>query len=158
MTFVNYKINASREEVMSVMRDNNLVVAEEKYDTPKGTPKMTLKEKGSSLKIKCEYTGGATKDNGFLEGTAFRGSVVERDGVTTVKGIILTAPIYHLVVIALMVLFIVQCVRLGGINFVPIILFFFSIFMFKDEFRKQGIIKRYIFRSLKIVYRRLNGN
>ena len=37
-------------------------------------------------------------------------------------------------------------------NFVPIILFFFSIFMFKDEFRKQGIIKRYIFRSLKLTY------
>ena len=156
MTFVNYKINASKDEVMTVMRDNNLVCSEERFDTPKGKPKMTLKEKGDSLKIKCEYTGGATKDNGFIEGTTFYGSVKECGGVTTVKGIILTAPIYHLVILALMVLFIVQCVTVGGINPTPIILFFFSIFMFKDEFRKQGLIKRYIFRALKITYRRIN--
>ena len=156
MLFINYHINATRDEVMSVIRDNNLVVSEEKYDTSRGKPKIHIKERGEKIKLSCEMTERSTKDNGFLEGTYFRGSVSERDGVTYIKGIILTAPIYHTIILALTILFIVQCFHLGGISLTPIFLLLFSILMFKDEFRKQGIIKRYIFRALKITFSRKN--
>jgi len=156
MLFVNYKINASRDEVMSVIRDSNLVVGEEKFDTSRGKPKIHVKEKGDRVKLTCEMTERATRDNGFLEGTYFRGSVRETDGTTVIKGIIITAPIYHAIVLALTVLFILQCIHLGGVALTPIFLILFSLFMFKDEFRKQGIIKRYIFRALKITFARKN--
>ena len=156
MLFVNYKIGATRGEVMNAIRDDVLVVNEEKFDTSRGKPKIHVKEKGERLKLSCEMTERATKDNGFLEGTYFRGSVKERDGVTAVKGIIVTAPIYHLILLALTVLFVLQCIHLGGISLTPILLLIFSLIMFKDEFRKQGIIKRYIFRALKITYARKN--
>ena len=138
------------------MRDSNLVTDDDSFKTKKGRASISLKEKGDRIKMKCRMIDGPTKDNGFLEGTTFRGSVREKDGVTCVKGIILTAPIYHAVLIALIALLVVQCIRLGGINPVPIILAIFSIFMFKDEYKKQGIIKRYIFRSLQITYRSLH--
>ena len=141
---------------MNSLRDNNLVVSEEKFDTSRGKPKIHIKENGEKLKLTCEMTELATKDNGFLEGTYFRGSVRESDGVTAVKGIIITAPIYHAILIALTVLFVLQCIRLGGISLTPILLIAFSIIMFRDEFRKQGIIKRYIFRALKITCARKN--
>ena len=156
MLFVNYKIGAGREEVLSVLRDNNLVVEEEKYDTRNGKPRMHLKERGETLKIKCEMTERPTKDNGFLEGTYFLGKVKEKEGVTRVRGVILTAPIYHFIFLILFGLFILQCIHVGGISPIPIILVIFDVFMFYGEFKKQGIIKRYIFRALKIVYRNKN--
>ena len=153
MLFVNYKIHAARDEVLSVIRDNNLVVEAENYDTTKGTPKMHVKEKGERIKIKCEMTGRPTKDNGFLEGTYFLGKVKEKNGVCKVSGIILTAPIYHLIFLCLFSFFIFQCISVGGISPIPIILVIFDVFMFYGEFKKQSLIKRYIFRALKIVYK-----
>ena len=153
MLFVNYKIHAEREEIMSVIRDNNLVVEAENYDTSKGKPKMHIKEKGERLKIKCEMTERPTKDNGFLEGTYFAGKVKENNGVCKISGIILTAPIYHFIFLCLFGFFIFQCISLGGISPIPIILVIFDGFMFYGEFKKQSLIKRYIFRALKIVYK-----
>ena len=54
------------------------------------------------------------------------------------------------------VFFIIQCFSVGGFSPIPVILLGFDIVMFKDEFRKQGIIKRYIFRALKITFARKN--
>ena len=153
MLFVNYKISAQREEVLAIIRNNNLVVEAENYDTSKGKPKMHVKEKGERLKIKCEMTDRPTKDNGFLEGTYFIGKVNEKEGITRVKGIILTAPIYHLLFLILFSYFVFQCVNVGGISPIPIILVIFDVFMFYGEFKKQGLIKRYIFRALKIVFK-----
>ncbi len=156
MHFIKYDISATRDEVMSVMRDSTLVVNEENYDTSRGKPRIHVKEKGETLKLSCEMTERATKDNGFLEGTYFKGSVREQDGKTTVKGIVITAPIYHLILLALTIFFVYQCIAVGGISLIPIIMLLFSFFMFRDEYRKQSIIKRYIFRSLKITYARKN--
>lgn len=156
MKFINYKIGATRDEVMSVLKDSNRVVAEENFQSPKGKPNITVKERGNSIKMRCQMIDGPSKDYGFLEGTYFKGTVKEKDGVTTVRGIIVTAPIYHLIILALIVLLVIQCFRLGGINLVPILLTIFSLIMFKDEFKKQGIIKRYIFRALKITYAQKN--
>ena len=153
MLFVNYKMNAKKDMLLGVMKNSERVVSEENFDLSRGTPKMHLKEKGDTLKIKCEMTGRPTKDNGFLEGTYFKGSVKEKNGVTIVKGIILTAPIYHFLLLLIFSYFVYLCFSLGGFSVVPVILLIFDIFMFKDEFRKQGMIKRYIFRSLKITYR-----
>ncbi len=158
MLFVNYDIEASREEVMTVLCDNNLVVEAENYDTSRGKPRMHIKENGDIIKIKCELTERATKDNGFLEGTYFIGKISNKEGKTRVKGITLTAPIYHAIFLALFAFFIYQCISLGGISPIPIILAVFDIIMFYGEFKKQRLIKRYIFRAFKIVYKKKQTN
>ncbi len=154
MLFVNYDIKASKEDVMSIIRDTNLVVESENYDISKGKPQIRIKENGDKLKIQCRITDGNKKDSSFLEGTYFIGKISERAGKTAVKGIILTAPIYHLIFMILFGFFIFQCINLGGISPIPIILVIFDIVMFYGEFKKQRLIKRYIFRVFKIVYKK----
>jgi len=156
MLFLNYGINASKEDVLAHLLDNERLITEEKFDTSNGKPKLHLRQNGDKLGIGCEMTGRATKDNGFLEGTYFRGRIIERDGRTTVKGIILTAPIYHFIILLLFAFFIYRCISLGGISVIPIILVIFDVFMFLGEFKKQGIIKRFIFRAFKLTYSDLN--
>ena len=156
MLFVKYDIHASIEEVRASLSENDRIVEEENFDVSKGYPRIHVKENGGKVKVRCEFTGRARKDNGFLEGTYLLGRFFEKDGVTVMKGIILTAPIYHTVLLLLFLFFIYRCFVLGGISIVPICLVLFSFFMFYDEFRKQGIIKRYIFRAFKNTYLRLN--
>ena len=157
MIIVNYKIHTSKDEVMSSIRDEFAVCEAEKFDNTNGTPKFHIKENGDKIKISCEFIGRASKDNGFLEGTYFIGKVREADGVSSVKGVILTAPIYHSIFLALVIFFIYQCITIGGISVVPIILIIFNVFMFRDEFRKQGLIKRYLFRSMKNTFARISN-
>ena len=97
MLFVNYTIDADKDKVLSNIEDNDRVVAEEAYDTSKGKPKMHIKSKGKLLKIKCEMTELPTKDNAFLEGTYFIGTLTQKKNTTALRGVILTAPIYHAV-------------------------------------------------------------
>ena len=155
MLFVKYDIHAPLDEVKSSLRENEQIIEDEKIDTSKGFPKIHIKEKGEKIKIKCEYTGRARKDNGFLEGTYFSGKLFESDGVTKIRGIIITAPIYHTILLLLFAFFIYKCISLEAISIVPVCLVLFSIFMFLDEFRKQGIIKKYIFRAFKNTFLRL---
>ena len=154
MLFINYDIHASVEDVLSSLKENNIIVEQEKYDTKSGTPRMHVKQNGEKIKIGCEFTGRATKDNAFLEGTYFVGRLRQSGDVASLRGIILTAPIYHAILAIIFGLFIYQCISLGGFSPVPIILLAFSIFMFRDEFKKQGIIKRYIFRAFKNTYKK----
>lgn len=156
MLFVNYKIGVPKEAVCKNLFDSERVESEEKYNTEKGTPKFHLKEYGKFLCIKCEMTGRATKDNGFIGGTSFIGKVTEKDGKTRVFGLITTSPIYHLAFIALLITAICIGFSIGGFPLTAVILIPFDILMFKDEFRKQPLIKRYIFRALKITYREAN--
>ena len=156
MKLVNYTINAPSEIFLKNLEKNTEIIEAEKLDVSNGKPKLHVKKKGESLTIKCELTERATKDNAFLEGTYFKGRITERDGVTAVKGIILTAPIYHLFLIALTVFFIARCIALGGFAPTPVVLIGFSLLMFRGEFKKQGIIKRFIFRALKMTYAELN--
>ena len=149
MQFVKIQLPRPKEEVMQMICDNERVNKNVIFDENDGVPLMKFKENGESLKITCEMQNRPTKDDGFLVGTFFSGKVKERDGVTTVSGIILTAPIYHLFMIALMAFFVYRCITLGGINFVPIFLLIFSLFMFRGEFKKQGYIKRYLYRAAK---------
>ena len=156
MLFVNYDIHAPIDEVRCSLTENDKIIADEKIDTSKGFPKIHIKENGEKIKIKCEYTGRARKDNGFLEGTYFFGRFYEKNGVTFMKGIILTAPIYHTVLLLLFAFFIYRCIALRGFSIIPICLVLFSVFMFFEEFKKQGIIKKYIFRAFKNTFLRLN--
>lgn len=154
MLFVNYDIYADTEEIINALSCNDEIVDAEKFDVSKGYPKITVRKNGKTVIIKCEYTGRARKDNGFLEGTFFIGRLTEKCGVSRLKGLILTAPIYHSVILAILGVFVYKCISLGGFSIVPLCLLAFSIYMFKDEFRKQRIIKRYIFRAFKIVFSR----
>lgn len=149
MQFVNIKLPRKKEEVMAMIRDNERVNRKVIFDEGDGSPLMKFKEKGDSLKITCEMQNKPTKDDAFFVGTYFTGKVKERDGITTISGVILTAPLYHTFMLLLIAFFIYRCISLGGINFVPIILCVFSIFMFWGEFKKQGYIKRYLYRAAR---------
>ena len=153
MLFVNYDISAPIELLTSNIKDNDKVVGEEKFDISKGNPKMHIKTGESRLKIKCEMTETGTKDNAFLEGTYFIGSAKEKDGKSSVCGIIVTAPIYHLIFLVLLGVVIYQSITMVAIPITAIFLVLFDIMMFKSEFSKQSLIKRYIFRAFKITYR-----
>ena len=156
MLFVNYKIDAPRDEVMKSLLDSNSVVAEENFDVSNGRPRMHIKDGKQLLRLVCEMADGPSKDRDFKLGTKFLGRIKEIDGTTKISGIIVTAPIYHLVLLILFAYFIYKCITLGGFSVVPLCLLVFDIFMFWREFKKQSIIKRYIFRALKMTYKRLN--
>ena len=140
---------AKREALIELIKDSDRVNDRVKFDENKGRPKMHVKEKGDRLRIKCEMVGGPTKDNGFLEGTYFVGKLTEKDGVSTLRGIILTAPVYHTILALILVIYVIRCISLSAFNPVPLILLAFSIFLFKSEFEKQGIIERYLKRAVR---------
>ena len=158
MKLVNYKIHASKQDVIESLYNSSLIIEREKFEQAKGTPKFHIKERNGIFRIKCEYTGGATKDNGFLEGTYFLGKISQNSDQTSLTGLIVTAPIYHIILGLLFVFFVAQCIIKKGFTPVPLILFCFSLFMFKDEFKKQAIIKRYIFRAFKNTFEKLNSS
>ena len=136
---------------MNTVKNHELVNDRVKFDENKGKPLIRVKERGEWLKIKCEMVGGATKDNGFLEGTYFVGKLTEKDGVTRLRGVILTAPIYHTILALILAFYVYRCISLGAFNPVPVILFLFSLIMFRTEFEKQGTIERYLLRAQKRV-------
>ena len=157
MRIINYDINAPRSEVMAALSENDKIIEQEQFDSSCGKPKMHIEEKGNDrVKIKCEYIGSGRKDNAFLEGTYFLGSIFQRNDRCFVRGILVTAPIYHAVIAVLLILFIGKCVSLGGFSPVPIIALAFSFLMYRNEFKKQKIIKRYIFRALKNTFKKIN--
>lgn len=149
MKIVKLDSHASRDNLMGIIRNSELVNDRVKFDENKGKPIVHVKDNGKRVKIKCEMIGGPTKDNGFLEGTYFLGTLKEQGGVTRLRGVILTAPIYHTLLALLMAFYVYRCISLGAFNPVPIILLVFSIFMFRAEFEKQGTIQRYLARAFR---------
>lgn len=149
MKFVNLRTTASRESIVEAIRSSDKVNERVKFDEKRGRPQMKLRERGSLLYITCEMIGGPSKDNGFFVGTYFLGTLKEKGGECRLSGITLTAPIYHLALIAFCVYFLIQSFIVGGITLVPIILVAFSLYLFKGEFAKQGIIKRFLGRAVR---------
>jgi hypothetical protein len=137
------------DELLSVIKSHDYVNENIRFDERYGKPVMKVKEKGERLTVTCEMVGGPSKDNGFIIGTFFRGRIRERGGMTTLKGVITTAPIYHINLFALTVFFVYQCIRLGGFSPIPIIILGFSYILFKNEFRKQRIISAYLRRAVR---------
>ena len=151
MKFLNIQTRLPKDKLLKLLRDNDFVNDGVKFEEKLGKPLMHLKEKeNGKIRITCELTGRATKDDSFfLLGTYFKGRITETEDGAILKGHIITAPIYHLVWIALVVLFVLQCFRVGGFSVVPICLIAVNIFMFWTEYKKQGIIERYIRRALR---------
>jgi hypothetical protein len=152
MKLVNVSTLHTKDEVLSFIKDNNKVNDgvrfDDKYDRK---PLMHIKENDGKLQIKCEMIGGPTKDNGFLAGTVFRGRITERDGVTTISGLITTSVIYHIALLALIVLLFVQMFLYSAYGLISVLVFAvgFELMFFKDEFKKQGYIKRYLERAVR---------
>ena len=149
MKIVRLNSSASRESVLNMIKSPEIVNDRVKFDEKKGRPIPVVKEKGSLVKIKCNMVDAEMRDGGFLEGTYFIGTLKENGGETSLSGVILTAPIYHIALAAIMVIFVIRCISLGAFNPVPVILLFFSLLMFKGEFDKQGTIERYLIRVFK---------
>ena len=149
MKIIHLKVDAPRDELVSMLKNNDAVNKNVKFNTGKGIPHIHLKENGERIKLTCEYMGGATKDNAFFNGTRFSGKITEKDGCSTVKGVVTTAPIFHLCLAIMFVAFIVFCIVRKGFSVVPICLIVFDVFMYWNEFKKQGIIQRYLYRAAK---------
>ena len=149
MKIVKLDSAASREELLDVIRNPELVNDRVKFDDNKGRPTLRVKDNGKILRMRCELIGGPSKDNGFPEGTYFIGTLKESDGVSRLRGLILTAPIYHTGLAMLLAFYVYYCISHGAFNPVPLILFIFSLVMFKGEFEKQGMIDRYLRRAFK---------
>ena len=149
MKIIQLESQASRDELINVISNSNLVNDRVKFDENKGIPRISVTTKGERIKLKCEMIGGPTKDNGFLEGTYFVGKLSETNGKSSLKGVIITAPIYHSLLALLLVFYVYRCISLGGFNPVPLILFIFSLMLFRREFEKQGTIERYLVRAFK---------
>ena len=151
MKLINYTVNCDRQTLLDTLKNQSEVNRGVDFSSHKGTPFFKFKEKGSSIRITCEIQGGAVKDNQFLVGTYFTGRITEQGGTSTVRGVLLTAPIYHLILFALFSWFIVSCIVNKGFSVVPICLVIFNYFMFRDEYKKQGIIQRYILRTIRYI-------
>ena len=148
MKFIDVTYSGGAEEVLKLLSDNDRVNEGVNFDDSRGIPHMRIKRRENGrFKMTCELVGGPTKDNGFLVGTYFSGKAIEKDGVTRIKGVITTAPIYHAILILLIGFFIFQCIRLGGFSVIPPVIVAFDIVMFWKEFKKQGYIERYLRRA-----------
>ena len=149
MRFVRLKTTVPAREMKKILSDPERVNENVRFDEKKGTPKMKPTFRDDRLRVKCEMMNRPTKDNGFLVGTYFTGKLSERDGVTTLSGIIVTEPIFHLIFLALFVYFVILCFSVGGFSVVPICLCVFVVVMFWKEYQKQGIIERYLARAFR---------
>ena len=150
MKLIKYKTDATADELVLMLSDNERVNKNVNISDKKGIPYIHCSRNGNKLKLTCEFKGGATKDNAFLSGTtALRAKIIEKNGETQLRGVITTAPIFHAFLFSLLLVSIVMCVVNTTFNVTPICLAVFDLFMYKDEFRKQGIIERYTLRAIK---------
>ena len=149
MKFVKIRTHKSPEELLAMLSDNDKVNERVRFDTKRGTPHMKLKETKRGIRMTCELLGGTTRDNGFLVGTYFSGRIREKNGVTTLTGRILTAPIYHAILLIFIALFVIQCFVVKGFSVIPVFAVLLDVLLFKEEFKKQGYIYRYLYRAAK---------
>ena len=151
MLFVNLKTAASRETVMKILADTRDMAKPDGREERLGKPTMILTEKGEKIKVSCRYIGGASQDYG--RATYFVGRLREKDGNTTLRGMIITEPLFHIPFIALFIFFIYRCITLGAFNVVPVCLALFCFLMFRSEYAKQPRIRRYLRRAFRIADR-----
>lgn len=149
MIFVNHRTEVPRKALLSTIKDCNRVNERVKFDEKKGRPQMIVKERKRGFSMTCRFVGGENKDNGFIIGTVFLGKITEKNGVTRLRGVITTAPVFYIAIIGLLIYSIVYGIMIGGFNPVALIISIFSFLMFRGEFKKQGIIDRYLARAIK---------
>ena len=151
MKFINLETEASVSDTLAMLSDNDRVNHKVLFDEKNGKPFMKVKEKNGRVIITCEMTGRATKDNGFgyLVGTYFSGKIYQKNGETVLRGKILTAPIYHALMLVFLVAIIAQAVYYRAFTIVPLLFIPIEFVMFYGEFKKQGYIQRYMYRAFK---------
>lgn len=149
MKYIKCRLSASPEEFTSFLADNESVNKNVNIEDKRGIPYIHVKNKNDKIKLTCEFKGGSTRDNAFIGGTSFIGKIRVKDGKTELRGIISTAPIFHLVLFSMLAFSLIMCIVNMAFNAVPLCLVAFDLVMYKDEFRKQGIIEKYIFRAAK---------
>ena len=66
MKIINLDCPVSRDELISVIANSELVNDRVKFDEEKGRPRIHVKEKGNRLKLKCEMIGGPTTSKASL--------------------------------------------------------------------------------------------
>ena len=150
MKFLKLRYDVPKQDLISMLSDSERVNRGVSFD--KFVPEMRLKrgkKRPDHIRITCRLKNTPTQDNGFLFGTYFSGKVTEKNGATILKGHIATAPFYHLVLLLFVAFFIYRCFSLGGFNPVPVVLVVFDIVLFWREFKKQGMIERYIYRAAR---------
>ena len=148
MKLVKMVSELSREEIITAILDQESANANVTFNDKRGKPVFKLKDKNSKITVTCEMVGGPSKDNGFFVGTYFKGRIVDLGDRRVLRGVITTAPIYHSALLAIMAFFVYRCISLGAFNPIPIIALLFSLWMFKNEFAKQGLIYRYLGRAV----------
>ena len=149
MKFINHKVKATQEETLSMLKNSEAVNKNVSFCKKRGKPSVTITEKNGKVRMKCEFVGGERKDGSLLGGTKFFGRVTERGEYTTVRGIVATDPIFHIALAIMCVVFVIMCIVRQGFNVVPVCLVIFDLLMYRDEFKKQGVIERYIARAVK---------
>ena len=149
MKIIKVSAECDKESLLAAIKDSENTNKNVKFDEKRGRPVMFLKEKKKSITLTCKYVGGATRDNGFLVGTYFLGKVKEKDGRSTVSGVVWTAPIFHALLLCMLVAFIVQCIYMNGFSVIPLCALAFDVVLFWNEFAKQGIIGRYLSRAAR---------
>ena len=150
MKFVNLKTSAPKTTAKEVLEKTAKPADNSKFDERRGKPTMLPSFKGRRLFVACRFIGGSTRDNGHLLGTFFIGSLKEKHGGTQHSGVIMTAPHFHIPWIALLAYFVYRMIAEGLFSPIPIILSVFAVFMFKEEYAKQPMIKRYLKRAFMI--------
>ncbi len=157
MKFLNYSINADIDTVKSFIFDNEKSVIGVQTNEKRGKPRMHVRLKNERIRMNCEYTGKATRDNDFIGGTHLFGKFFERDGKTFLRGIVVTAPLFHIAMAVLFAYFVYRCIMLGAISIVPICIVVFSVVMFWEEYSKQKVIKQYVYNAFKLTYKNISG-
>lgn len=147
MKFINIHAACTKEEYLETVRDNRVVNAGVRFSEDNSYPTAEVKTGRRSVRIRCRMVGGATRDNGFFFGTFFFGTLREREDGCRLRGVIVTEPLVHLIWLAVVVYYIITCIRIGGISLIPIFLSLLMFFMFRPEYKKQGILARYLSRA-----------
>ena len=137
-------------DIIARWKDDSRVNEGVRFDEKQGKPHLMIKEgTGGRVRARCVMLGGPSRDNGYLQGTAFYGSVRERDGKTVVRGWILTEPVFHVLWFCLIAFFVYTCFARGGFSVIPVCLVIFVYAVFLKEYRKQDVLRRYMFRAVR---------
>lgn len=157
MKRISIRTPLAREDILSALRDAPTVNEGLTFDDREGSPSVQIREgRGERVRVRCYMLGGASRDNGYVQGTFFTGRIRERDGVTHLCGSIMTEPIFHVLWLALIAFFIVTCIQRAALSVVPVCLIVFVFFMFRKEYRKQEYLRRYILRAIHRLEKKKN--
>lgn len=145
MRYVHLNLETDRETFLAALADGKFIAPSDRAEKPI----LHLNNKGERIRVTCEYLGGASKDNGFLVGTFFSGKFKEKEGQRYLNGWIMTAPVYHAILLALFAFAIVRSVQLRGFTLLPICAAVFDVFLFRREFSKQRVIENCLIRAAR---------